>query len=254
MSDPRDGSAWVTGASSGIGEALALRLARDGWTVHASARSVERLKALEGRAADLPGRIAAAPCDVTDLEAVKATVAAIEGQGPLALAILNAGTYVPDRAQDFDSGGFEKTIGVNVLGTAKCLEALMPAWAARRRGHLAIVASVAGYGGLPTAMAYGASKAALINFAEGLKFDFDRLGLKIQLIDPGFVRTPLTDKNRFRMPALMEVDDAVERIVRGLRSDAFEITFPKRFTYLVKLLRFLPYRLYFPLVRKATNS
>ena len=123
----------------------------------------------------------------------------------------------------------------------------------RKKGHLAIVASVAGYRGLPRAAAYSATKAGLIALAEGLKFDLDRAGVKIQVINPGFVRTPLTDKNDFAMPFLMDVDDAVERIVRGLEGDAFEVVFPRRFAWMLKLLGLLPDRLYFRLVAKATG-
>ena len=117
-----------------------------------------------------------------------------------------------------------------------------------------MVSSVAGYRGLPSSLAYGATKAALINLCEALKFDFDRLGLKIQLVNPGFVRTPLTDKNTFPMPFLMEVDAAADRVVDGLAGNAFEITFPRRFTYGLKLMRMLPYWAYFPMVRRATGA
>ena len=116
-----------------------------------------------------------------------------------------------------------------------------------------MVASVAGYSGLPTAAAYGATKAALINMCEGLKLECDALGIKLQLVDPGFVRTPLTDKNDFPMPFLMEVDDAVDAFVAGLASPRFESVFPRRFALLLKLLRMLPYGLYFKIVRRMTG-
>ena len=129
----------------------------------------------------------------------------------------------------------------------------MGAMIARGRGRIAIVSSVAGYRGLPTAAYDGASKAALINLAEALKFDLDRHGVTLQLIDPGFVRTPLTAKNEFTMPFLIPAEEAAEQIAKGLRGSSFEITFPRRFTYLLKLLRCLPYRLYFPLMARATR-
>jgi short-subunit dehydrogenase len=125
---------------------------------------------------------------------------------------------------------------------------------ARRRGRIAIVSSVAGYRGLPTSAYYGATKAALINLAEALKFDLDRHGVTMQLIDPGFVRTPLTDKNEFAMPFRITPEEAAARIAKGLQSTRFEITFPRRFTYILKLARCLPYRLYFPLVAWATRQ
>jgi short-subunit dehydrogenase len=125
---------------------------------------------------------------------------------------------------------------------------------ARGAGRIAVVSSVAGYRGLPTAAYYGASKAALINMTEALRFDLRRRGVTIQLVDPGFVATPLTDKNTFRMPFRIPPEQAAERIVKGLASDRFEITFPKRFTWMMKLLRILPYRLYFPLVARMTGT
>ncbi|HYE50669.1 MAG TPA: SDR family NAD(P)-dependent oxidoreductase [Azospirillaceae bacterium] len=248
---PGDGVAWITGASSGIGEAVALRLAAAGWTVAASARSAEKLAALAARAPG-PGRIVPAPLDVTDREAVRRTVEALRAaHGAVALAILNAGTYQPDQADRFDAAAFRATHELNVMGTAHCLEAVMPAMIARGLGHLVVVSSVAGYRGLPRALAYGSSKAALINLAESLKLDVERHGLKVQLVNPGFIRTPLTDRNDFPMPFLMEVDRAAERMVAEMRGDGFEITFPRRFTWMLQRLRCLPYPLYFSLARKA---
>ena len=255
MMAPNDGVAWVTGASTGIGRALAMRLARDGWTVVGSARSQDKLQELEQQTAGRYGRILAAPCDVTDRDQVHGTVAAIEQMhGPITLAILNAGTYKADSAEQFSASAFHNTVSTNLIGAAHCLEALLPRWIDRRRGHLAVVSSVAGYRGLPTALGYGATKAALINLCEGLRFDFDRLGLKVQVINPGFVRTPLTDRNPFPMPFIIEAEDAANRIVKGLAGNAFEITFPKRFTFMMKQLRCMPYWLYFPLVRRVTGK
>ena len=174
--------------------------------------------------------------------------------GPITLAMLNAGTHHPVEAEDFSAKDLAKLINVNLLGTGNCLDPVLKTMIPTGSGHIAIVASVAGYRGLPTSAYYGASKAAQINLAEALKFDLDRHGIKLQLINPGFVRTPLTDKNDFPMPFLMEVDAAAERIVSGLASNAFEITFPRRFSYLLKVLRCLPYALYFPIVRRMTGK
>ena len=243
---------WITGASMGIGEALARRLAQSGAEVVASARSVERLAALaEGGA----GRIVPWPLDITDHAGVQAAVARIEAErGPIDVAVLNAGTHRPVAAADFTAAGLRQLLEINLLGTAACLEALMPRMIARGRGRIAVVASVAGYRGLPTSAYYGASKAALINLTESLKFDLDRAGVTIQLIDPGFVKTPLTDRNEFPMPFLISAEAAAERIARGLSGSGFEIAFPTRFVMLLKLLRLLPYRLYFPLVGRGTRT
>jgi NADP-dependent 3-hydroxy acid dehydrogenase YdfG len=245
---------WITGASSGIGEALAVRLAQDGHTVAASARSEGRLAALAG-AAQAAGRIHPFPLDVTDRPAATAVLAEIErALGAVDTAVLAAGTHQPVSAGEFEAAGLARLVEVNLLGTANCLEPLLGAMIARRRGRIAIVSSVAGYRGLPTAAYYGATKAALINLAEALKFDLDRHGVTLQLIDPGFVKTPLTDLNEFPMPFLISPEEAALRIAEGLRSMRFEITFPRRFTYILKLLRCLPYRLYFPLVARATRQ
>jgi len=254
ISPPAEGCAWVTGASSGIGRETALALAREGWTVAVSARSEDKLADLAREMEGLPGRGVVAPCDVTDADAVRQAVDRIEAEaGPIDLAILNAGIYEPDRFEDLDAAKFAKTVEVNLIGTVTCLAALKDRWLARRRGHAAIVSSVAGYRGLPRSLSYGATKAALTNFCEALKFDFDRLGLKIQVIHPGFVRTPATEVNDFRMPALMEPEDAARAIVEGLATNAFEITFPKRFTYALKALRILPYGAYFALLKRQTG-
>lgn len=242
---------WITGASSGIGLAVALRYARDGAMVAASARGADRLAALAEQAQG----VSAFPLDTGDRVACLATVDAIEaGLGPLDLVILNAGTHEPLDAARFDPAVFDRLFRANVFGTVNCLAAVIPRMVARRSGTIAIVASVAGYRGLPTAAAYGASKAALINMAEALKLELAPHGVRVALVCPGFVRTPLTDRNPFPMPALMEVDAAADRLVDGLAGGGFEITFPRRFTWMVKLLRILPYRLYFPLVAKLTGG
>ena len=251
-------TAWITGASSGIGRALALALARQGVVVAASARSRDALESLaaEAGADAASARILPTPLDVADRVAVKAAAeAAIRVfRGPPDLAVLNAGTYLPMSAADFDAASFRTQVEINLMGSVHMLEALLPAYLAARKGHIAIVSSVAGYRGLPTAAAYGATKAALNNLAESLKYDLDRAGVKLQLVNPGFVKTPLTDRNDFKMPFLMPVDKAVARMIAGLQSGRFEITFPRRFTWQLKLLRLLPYRLYFAITRRRTGA
>lgn len=248
---PADGFAWVTGASSGIGEHVALSLAAEGWVVLASARRAQTLEAVAGRSRG-PGRIIPLPLDVTDLTGVRAAVAAAEAaHGPMALAILNAGTYKPDAAKGLDAALFARTVDTNLMGTVNCLDALLPGMIERGKGHVVLVASVAGYRGLPRSLSYGATKAALINMAESLKMDVERYGVKTQLVCPGFIKTPLTDKNDFPMPFLMPVEKAAARMVAGLKSNRFQITFPRRFTLLLQLLRRFPDALYFMLARRT---
>ncbi|WP_428979154.1 SDR family NAD(P)-dependent oxidoreductase [Hansschlegelia plantiphila] len=246
--------AWVTGASSGIGEALALELAAKGVTVAATARRADALDALATKAAALGGSITALPGDVTDAGDMISIARKIsEAHGPIDLAILNAGLFIPVSADPFDLDAFRRTFEVNLGGTAACLAAVLPAMTARRGGRIVVVSSVTGYAGLPSSAAYGASKAGLINLAESLKFDLDRRGVAIQVANPGFVDTPATAGNAFAMPALIPPSEAARRIVAGVIRGGFEITFPKRFTYVLKLLRLLPYPAYFWLVTKATG-
>jgi NAD(P)-dependent dehydrogenase (short-subunit alcohol dehydrogenase family) len=246
---------WITGASSGIGRALALRLARDGHEIAASARSADQLERLSEESRATEGRIHPYPLDVGDAAAAAAAVGEIERElGGIDSAVLAAGAYELVGESGFDAAVLARVVGINLLGTGNCLEPLLKAMVQRRRGRVAIMASVAGYRGLPTAAYYGASKAALINLAESLKLDLDPYGVRVQLIDPGFVETPMTARNPFPMPFLLPVEEAAERLARGLASSRFEVTFPRRFTWQLKLLRCLPYALYFPLVARATRK
>ena len=255
MSDPQEVSertgrlVWITGASSGIGRALALHLARLGNRVAVSARGKAELSALAEEAESTSGSIHAYPLDITNAEHCAAVVQAITADlGAIELAVLNAGTHHPVEAEAFKAAELKALVDINLVGTGNCLEPLLQQMIPAKRGHIAIVASIAGYRGLPTSAYYGATKAAQINVAEALKFDLDRSSIKLQLVNPGFVKTPLTDKNAFSMPFLIDVETAAARMAKGFESTSFEITFPRRFTYLLKLLRILPYRLYFPLV------
>lgn len=249
MSELASRRAWITGAGKGIGRAVARRLAGDGWTVAASARTEADLTSLREECP--AGSILIFPLDVTDLEATERTVAEIEtALGGLDLAIFNAGTHAPMPAAEFSLEIVRKLVEVNLMGTANGLAQVVPRFIARRSGHIAVVASVAGYRGLPTASAYGATKAALINMCEALKPDLERHGVRLSLINPGFVETPLTDKNDFPMPFLIPVEQAAESIVKGLGRGGFEIIFPWRMAFLMKLLRLMPDRLYFALARR----
>jgi NAD(P)-dependent dehydrogenase (short-subunit alcohol dehydrogenase family) len=245
-------SAWVTGASSGIGRALALRLAWDGWNVAVSARTARDLATL---AAEAPGRIHAFPLDVTDAAAVLGTVSRIEDAlGPLDLAVLNAGSYARDSATQFDAAAFRATVEVNLMGSVHCLAALMPRMLSRGSGHIAVVSSVAGYVGLPGAAAYGASKAALINMCEALHPELAARNVRLSLVNPGFVDTPLTQKNDFPMPFLISADEAVDHIMAGLKSRHFEIAFPWKMVLSMKILAALPARLRLALTRRMVRS
>ena len=249
-----DGIVWITGASAGIGRALALALAQKGYDVVASARSRDRLDALAGESAPLLGSIRPLACDVTDRAAMNDAVAAIEtGHGPVRMAVFNAGDYWPTRGEALDIGAFEKTFEINLFGVLNGLVPVAERMKAHGRGHVVLVGSVSAYSGLPSAAAYGASKAALNNMAQSLRFDFDRMNIRMQIVNPGFVDTPLTEKNRFTMPALMPAGRAAGRMVAGIERGGFEVTFPRRFTWLLKLLRVLPHPLYFALVRRATR-
>ena len=251
---PQDGLAWVTGASSGIGRGTALELARRGFRVLATARSIEALESLVQEAASFPGSIIARSVDVTDAELQKRTIDEIEAtEGPIVLAFLNAGIYWPMRVHPFDADSFKKVFDVNVGGVVNGLDVLLDRMTARGRGQIAINASVAGYIGLPRAPAYSSSKAALIVMAESLKIETDSLGITLQVVNPGFVKTPLTDKNDHPMPFLMELDDAARFICDGFQRGGFEITFPWQLSRILKFLRLLPYETYFSLIRKATG-
>ncbi len=251
------GCVWITGASSGIGRALALRYAAAGSIVVASARNTDHLSLLAAEAArlHLPGSIVPLAVDVTDRQALAAAVAGIEPRhGPIRTAVLNAGTHKEVTAETFNSDTFEQLWRINVMGVVYGIEALLPRMMRRNGGQIAIVSSVAGYRGLKTASAYGASKAALINMAEALHADLEGYGIDVRLVCPGFVKTPLTDLNTFPMPFMVTAEVAAERIWQGLeKGTSFEITFPRRFAYILKLARMLPYSLYFRLARRATG-
>jgi NAD(P)-dependent dehydrogenase (short-subunit alcohol dehydrogenase family) len=192
--------------------------------------------------------------DVTDRATMQALVEHVEESiGPVALAFLNVGTYFPDSEEDFGGDGFRKTFAVNVDGTINLIGPLVRAMKQRGRGQIAVNSSVAGYGGLPRSIAYSASKSALIAMCESLKFDLDKLGITIQLVSPGFVKTPLTDKNDFPMPFLIDVDEAGRRILKGFEQGGFEIAFPRRMAWLLKAVNMLPYSWYFWLVSKTTG-
>ncbi|PVB63628.1 SDR family NAD(P)-dependent oxidoreductase [Labrenzia sp. 011] len=252
---PEDGCAWVTGASSGIGRALALDLARDGWRVAATARSVDALQEISSLSEGLAGDIHAFPGDVTDTGAMGELCGAIIRQlGAPALVVANAGIYLPQDGLNGKAAEYRSSFDVNLMGTVNTILPAIDTMKAKGRGQIAVVSSVAGYSGLPTSAAYGATKAGLANLAESLKFDLDGAGIRIQLVSPGFVDTPATSSNPFPMPHLVSVEEAVKQIRKGLAHPRkFEIAFPATFVRQLKALRCLPYGLYFPLIARATG-
>lgn len=200
-----------------------------------------------------PGRIVPQPGDVTDADAMRDIVARITADTPLALVVLNAGIYTPMRATNFEAAVARRMFDVNLGGVANGLEPVLAHMIGRRRGVVALTASVAGYRGLPDAAAYSATKAGLIAMAEALAMDLVDLGVRISVINPGFVETEATAVNEFEMPFLMSPEDAAARIVAGLKRPGFEIAFPRRFALLLRLIGMLPDRAYFAAVRRMTG-
>lgn len=244
--------AWITGASSGIGRAVALKLADRGWRVAVSARSLEKLEAL---ARERPGLIHAYPLDITDGKALRDAVEDIEKSlGPIDLALFSAGGYVRESARRFDAEKLAELFNLNVVGTGHALEAVMASMIARGRGHIAVIASVAGYIGLPGGGIYGATKSALITLCEALRPQLEREGIVLQVINPGFVDTPMTKTNDFPMPFLINEDEAADAIIKGLESSRFEIVFPWKMKVAMKLLAALPYPLSLAVTRRMLRK
>jgi NADP-dependent 3-hydroxy acid dehydrogenase YdfG len=242
---------WIIGASSGIGAALARLLLAQGAWVALSARSTPGLAEI----AATPGaKTLVLPLDVTDTSNVApALQQVVAAWGGIDLVVWCAGSHSPLRAWELDAADARRLVDVNLNGVINGLPAVVRQMLLQKSGGIAIVSSVAGYGGLPTALVYGATKAALINLAETLYLDLAPRGIAVYLINPGFVKTPLTDKNTFTMPALISAEEAAREIIAGFARGSFEIHFPRRFTLWLKLLQLLPYRWYFALVHKGTG-
>jgi len=251
--DWKERRCWIVGASTGIGAALAERLAAAGARVALSAR---RAAPLEEIAARHPaGSTLVVPLDITDAPALAKAAAKIgKAWGGIDLVVMMAGEYKPMRAWDLDLAAARAMVDTNLMGAFNVLAAVVPRLVGQGSGTIALVSSVAGYRGLPKSLVYGPTKAAVINLAEALYLDLRPKGVGVCVVNPGFVRTPMTDRNDFRMPALIEPGEAADEIVAGLARGEFEIHFPKRFTRFLKVLQLLPYGRYFPAVRKATGS
>ena len=257
MKDWAGRTAWLVGASTGIGRALASALHARGARVVVSARKAEALHAF---VSEHPGALAL-PMDVTDLPAVKAATQQILATGGLDCMVYCAGHYREMTATAFDLPDMLRHCQINYEGALHLLDAVLPHFLARSKavstgsfnGHISLISSVAGYRGLPKSLAYGPTKAALINLSETLYLDLHERGIGVSLINPGFVDTPLTEQNKFTMPALISTEEAAQEILRGWEKGEFEIHFPKRFTYVMKLLQLLPYRASFAATRRLTQ-
>ncbi len=246
MARARWKTVWITGASSGVGRELACLLNGRVEHIAASARSADKLATLEGECPT----VRALPLDVTDADAVTVTVAKIEAElGPIDLAVLSAGVWTMMSAEDMDLEALRAGVEVNYLGVVNAVHALLPSMLERGRGHIAIVASVAGYRGLPKSIAYGPTKAALINLAETLREELEPSGITISLVNPGFVDTPMTQENPFPMPAIISVSEAARSLLAGLEKGKYEIVFPLGFGLAMKVLRLLPNVVFFWFVR-----
>ena len=250
IKDWRGQRVWIIGASSGIGAETARALLARGARLALSARNREGLQSI---AVDHPDTLVL-PLDITDHAGVLAARDRILASwGGIDLVLVVAGTYRKMRADDFDLAVAEQMVDTNLRGPLYCLDAVLPALLAQGNGAIGIVASIAGLSGLPNALIYGPTKAALINLCESLYLDLRPRGIGVYLIDPGFVATPLTAGNEFAMPALISAPTAAAELLRGIERGEFHIHFPKRFTNWLRLLRLLPYRWYFWLVHKATG-
>jgi NAD(P)-dependent dehydrogenase (short-subunit alcohol dehydrogenase family) len=248
---PNDGIAWVTGASSGIGRAVALELAQRGFKVAATARRAPELEALAAKSSN----ILSFPGDTTDRAAMAAMVLDIEtAYGPIALAFLNAGVYFITERDRFSADIVWRTFETNVGGTVNCLDPVLAAMERRGSGQIALTSSLAGYRGIPGSTAYGSAKAALIYLAEALRLTYEQAGLSIQIVNPGFVRTAMTAQNDFDMPFIIGPDRAAKIICDGFENSGFEITFPRRLAYACKAVRLLPYSLSFLIMRHAMKQ
>ncbi|KAA3654957.1 MAG: SDR family NAD(P)-dependent oxidoreductase [Proteobacteria bacterium] len=242
---------WLVGASSGIGEAVAHALSARGAVLALSGRRAAALDAV----AEAVGGAEVLPLDISEAGAVDAAWAALgERWGACDVVIFLAGAYRPTPAAELDAKVIRDTVSVNLSATMAGVAAVLPAMLARGRGYVAMVSSVAGYSGLPRACVYGATKAGLTHFAESLFLELRPRGVGVHVINPGFVDTRLTAGNDFTMPALITPAEAAEALVDGLARGEFETHFPKRFSRVLKLLRLLPYGLYFPLVRRLTGG
>ena len=242
---------WIVGASTGIGASLAQTLLAKGARVAVSARRREPLDAIAAKSGP---NAAVLPLDINDsAELERAAHSIVARWGGVDVVVLMAGDYKPMRAWELDLEVARRMIQTNIQGYLNVLAPVIPLLIKQGAGTICMVSSVAGFRGLPKSLIYGPTKAAIINLAETMYMDLADKGVGVCVVNPGFVRTPLTAGNEFKMPALIEPEEAAREIVRGLERGEFEIHFPKRFTRMMKLMRHLPYTLYFPAIRRMTG-
>ena len=241
---------WITGASSGIGKAVAEKFAREGWKVAVSARRKDLLDQMSKNE-----NIYAFPLDVTNFENCKNVFKEIINKFKnIDICFFCSGTYDPKKEKGVNLEQNKFVMEVNYFGTLNCVKVVDQYFKDKKKGHTSIVSSIAGYRGLPNSSGYGPSKAALTNFAESIYFDYKKYNVRVSLISPGFIKTPLTDKNEFNMPFIKSPEYAAEKIYKGLvKSSSFEIHFPKQLTFILKFFRILPYKIYFFLVKKGVK-
>ena len=243
---------WITGASSGIGKALSIKFANEGWTVAASARRENLLKELNQENES----IHPFPLDVTNIDQCKKVFKdIIEKFKNVEISIFCTGIHDPKSEKEFNLEKIKKIMEVNYFGTINSIDAIYKYYDEKKSGQISIVSSVAGYRGLPAAGAYCASKSALTSFAESLHFEMKRKNVRVTLVSPGFIKTPMTDQNDFPMPMIKSPEFAADQIYKGLiKKSGFEIHFPKAFTYFLKFLRILPNNIYFKFVEKGMKK
>jgi len=241
-----DKKIWITGASSGIGKALAIKFANEGWQVAASARRENLLKDLNKNYSN----IHSFPLDVTNAEKCKSVFKEIINKFEnIDICVFGTGLHDPKSEKKFNLDKIKEIMEVNFFGTVNSINSVIEYFKQKKSGQISIVSSVAGYRGLPAASAYCASKSALTSFSESLYFDMKRFNVRISLISPGFIKTPMTDQNDFPMPMIKSSSFAAEKIYIGLtQKKNFEIHFPKTFTLMMKILQILPHSLYFTLI------
>ena len=242
---------WITGGSTGIGKALAIKFAQEGWNVAISARRENLLKEIS----DMNNNISCFPLDVTDKsKCTEVFKSIIDKFGNLDICFFSTGTWDPKKEKDIDLDQIENVFKVNFFGTLNSIKCVEKYFKDKKNGIITIVSSIAGYRGLPNSTGYGPSKSALNNLAESLYFDFKRSNVRVCLVSPGFIKTPMTDKNDFKMPFLKTTEYAANKIYNGLiNSNVFEIHFPKSLTLILKIFSFLPSKIYFGLVGKMTK-
>ena len=243
---------WITGASSGIGKALAIKFAENGWIVAASARRENLLKELQ----NINQNIYPYPLDVTDIEKCKLTAKSIiDNLNGIDICVFGTGMHDPKSEKRFNLDKIREIMEVNYFGTMNSINSIYNYFSEKKNGQISIISSVAGYRGLPAAGAYCASKAALTSFTESLNFEMKMKNVRVSLISPGFIKTPMTDQNDFPMPMIKSPEFAANEIYKGLtEKKGFEIHFPKAFTFIMKFLQILPNGLYFKLVSKGMKK